>query len=222
MQEVFNEVVQLAVKNKTTKSVDTEVSSSSNTDTTEDTNTNSNANTNTSATTLDASNTFGNIDWQHPSWDLFLGIFFVVGALLYGVSLGKDRIIAILVSIYMALGIVETLPDFVLNIKINANFTLQVTAFVAVFVVLFFLLSRTAVLNSLNPNSQGSWWQVIIFSILHIGLLVSVTMSFLPTNLLSNFSELTRTIFTQEWARFGWVIAPIIAMIAFGKGDSAE
>ena len=182
-------------------------------------NTNESANANTTAqpTGLLAEAKKLNIDWQNPSWDLFLAAFFVVGALLYGISLGKDRIIAILVSIYMALAVVNALPDFVLNVKINDNFTLQVTAFVSVFVILFFLLSRSAILNSLDTSSQGKWWQVLIFSFLHVGLLISVTLSFMPEAFIGKFSELTRFLFTNEWTKFGWIITPIVAMIFFGR-----
>lgn len=202
---ILQQPVQLAKKNKNVNTA---------------ANVNSETNTNSSSTTpanllTDAKKL--NIDWQNPSWDLFLAAFFVVGALLYGISLGKDKIIAILVSIYMALAVVNALPDFVLNIKVNDNFTLQVTAFVSVFVVLFFLLSRSAILNSLDTSSQGKWWQVLIFSFLHVGLLVSVTLSFMPTPFVLKFSELTRFIFTNEWTNFGWIIAPIMAMIFFGR-----
>jgi len=214
---ILHQPIQLAKKNKnvnTTANVNTDTNS----------NTNINGNTNTSinsASGLIAEAKKMNINLENPSWDLFLGAFFVVGALLYGVSLGKDRIIAILVSIYMALAVVNALPDFVLNIKVNDNFTLQVTAFVSVFVILFFLLSRSAILNSLDTSSQGKWWQVLIFSFLHVGLLVSVTLSFMPAPFVAKFSELTRFIFTNEWTNFGWIIAPIIAMIFFGRRDSA-
>lgn len=178
-------------------------------------------NTNTTATTTTSiEDAFKNVDLNNPSWDLFLVGFFVVGALLYGVSLGKDRIISIMVSIYMALAVVAALPDFVLNIKVNENYTLQITAFIAIFVVLFFLLSRQAVLNSLAPSTHGKWWQVLLFSILHVGLLVSVTLSFMPPEMVNKFSGLTQYIFTNEWTRFGWIIAPIIAMIFVGR--SAE
>ncbi|MFA5996069.1 MAG: hypothetical protein WCW27_03985 [Patescibacteria group bacterium] len=180
--------------------------------------TNVNVNTNTvteSATVL--SDTIKELNLNNPSWDMFLVGFFVVGAGLYGLSLGKDRIISIMISIYMALAVVAALPQFVLNVKINSSFTVQITAFFAVFVVLFFFLSRQAVLNSLAPSSHGKWWQVIIFSFLHVGLLLSVTLSYLPPQLLTKFSELSRFIFTGEWPRFAWIIAPILAMIFLGK-----
>lgn len=167
--------------------------------------------------TLALDEALAKVNLDNPSWDLFLIGFFVVGALLYGLSLGKDRIISIMVSIYMALAVVAALPDFVLNIKVNESYTLQITAFLSVFIILFFLLSRQAVLNALSPNNEGKWWQTLIFSILHVGLLISVTMSFLPELMLSKFSPLTQYLFTNEWTAFGWIAAPIVAMIVVGR-----
>lgn len=157
------------------------------------------------------------LNLANPTWDLFLVGFFVVGALLYGLSLGKDRIIAIMVSIYMALAVVATLPDFVLNIKVNDSYTVQITAFISVFIILFFLLSRQAVLNALAPTGEGKWWQTLVFSVLHVGLLVSVTLSFMPETVLGKFSPLTQYLFTNEWTKFGWIAAPIVAMILVGR-----
>ncbi len=201
----------------TTKATGTVTGDTTTTDTTSEDSTTTNT---TSTTTASIEDAFSKVDLNNPSWDLFLVGFFVVGALLYGVSLGKDRIISIMVSIYMALAVVAALPDFVLNIKVNENYTLQITAFIAIFVVLFFLLSRQAVLNSLAPSTHGKWWQVLLFSILHVGLLVSVTLSFMPPEMVNKFSGFTQYIFTNEWTRFGWIIAPIIAMIFVGR--SAE
>lgn len=175
----------------------------------------------TEATTVSLEDLGANVNLGNPTWDLFLAGFFFVGALLYGWSLGKDRIITIMVSVYMALAVVAALPEFVLNVKVNENYTFQITAFIAVFVVLFFMLSRQAVLNSLSPGSDGKWWQTLLFSVLHVGLLVSVTMSFLPPQILANFSDLTLYLFTNQWTAFAWILAPILAMIFLGRSSEA-
>lgn len=160
-----------------------------------------------------------NIDMANPSWDLFLVGFFLVGSLLYGLSLGKDRIIAILMSIYMALAVVDKLPDFVVNINVNEGYAFQITTFIAVFVAMFFLLSRTAIARALPPSNRGGIIQTIVLSFLHVGLIISVALSFMPQQFLDRFSETTQKIFTGEWAAFIWIIAPIIAMIVFGRGQ---
>jgi hypothetical protein len=159
-----------------------------------------------------------NINWSQPSWDLFIILFFVVAGLLYGLSLGRNRIIVILVSIYMALAIVNTapfIPTLEASIRINDQVILKISTFLAVAIGLFFLLSRSALIKTIasSDEDQGSWWQVILFSILHVGLLVSVTLTFLPAEFVaSKLSPFTRTLFVGEWARFCWIVLPIIFM----------
>lgn len=156
------------------------------------------------------------INWTTPSWDLFILLFFIVGALLYGFSLGRDRIIVILVSIYMALAVVGNAPILrQLNLAFHLNDTtvLRISFFFGVFVILFFLLSRSALLKTIGENSvAGAWWQVILFSILQVGLLISITLTLLPAEVLNNFSYTTQRIFTSDWGRSAWLILPIIVM----------
>ncbi len=160
--------------------------------------------------------TLASIDWAKPSWDLFVYLFFVIGALLYGFSLGRDRIIVILVSIYMALAVVGNAPivnQFNLAFHISENIILRITFFLGVFVVLFFLLSRSALIKTIGENSApGKWWQVIVFSVLQVGLLISITLSFLPAETANAFSEQTRQIFISDYGKSAWLILPIVFM----------
>ena len=36
---------------------------------------------------------FGQLDFATPTWDVFLLMFFAIGSLLYGLTLGRDRIV---------------------------------------------------------------------------------------------------------------------------------
>ncbi|MFH1426136.1 MAG: hypothetical protein ABIG66_01750 [Candidatus Kerfeldbacteria bacterium] len=160
------------------------------------------------------------LDFANPSWDVFLILFFLVAALLYGISLGRDRIIVILISIYMALAVVETVPNFILNIDWNNQYAFQITTFISVFVILFFLISRSALLRTLGNNaSRGKFLHTIIFSVLHVGLMISISMTYLPASMIGKFAPFTQTIFTNEWMVFAWVVAPIVAMIVLGRRE---
>ncbi len=167
------------------------------------------------------------IDWAMPTWDLFIVIFFVIAAFLYGLSLGRDRVIVILVSIYMALAVINTAPylnDWSgkdINVNLGPNFAFKVTLFLGVFIALFFLLSRSALSRAFGSSGGGgSWWQVILFSFLHIGLMISVVMSFLPTETAEHLLPLTRQIFTSELGKFLWITTPIAAMVLFKGGSN--
>lgn len=164
---------------------------------------------------------FYSINWLQPSWDLFILLFFVVASLLYGISLGRDRIIVIMVSIYMSLAIVNYIPfinEFTAQISVNDAFALRVSVFLGLFILLFFFLSHSALLRTLgHSTAQGPLWQVMIFSFLHVGLLISVTLSFFPSNLSTVLSPFTQSIFTSDLARAVWVCLPVLVMVLLGR-----
>ncbi len=165
---------------------------------------------------------FAALNWAAPTWDIFILLFFVIGALLYGLSLGRDRVIIILVAVYMGLAVVSNTPllthlNFTLNVNQNSIF--KITFFLGLFVIFFFLLSRSALLKTIGgTNAPGSWWQTIIFSILQVGLLISITLNFLPVNMTQGLSEGTKQIFMGDNGRSAWMILPIIFMIIAPKG----
>lgn len=160
------------------------------------------------------------INWLTPSWDIFIIFFFIAAAFLYGLSLGLNRILIILISIYLSLALIDyfpftnaTLPE----IKIGGGISLRVTLFIGVVLVLFFFLSRSALLKAFKGGADGSFFQILIFSILHVGLLISVVLSYMPESFNHNLSPLTHTLFIDKTARFVWIFLPIIAMIMLGK-----
>jgi len=157
-----------------------------------------------------------NINWATPSWDLFIVLFFIIAAFLYGLSLGRDRTIVILVSIYMALAIVKTAPyldGFTAQISLNNASIVNVTLFLGVFIILFFLMSRSALANTIASDADGKWWHAIVFSFFHIGLLLSITLDYLPSAYADNISPEMRQLFISEPARFFWLVAPVVMMV---------
>lgn len=165
------------------------------------------------------------VNWSQPSWDLFIILFFIIAGFLYGLSLGRDRVIVILVSIYMAMAVVNTLPylsNLTTEVGVTSLFAVKISVFVTLFIVLFFLLSRSALTSTIAASdSRGAWWQVLLFSFLHVGLLTTVTLSFLPPSSLQHLAPLTRSLFATEAARFIWILAPILAMVIL-KGGASE
>lgn len=172
-----------------------------------------------------AQNFVANVNWAQPSWDLFIVLFFIIAGFLYGLSLGRDRVIVILVSIYMALAVVNTAPfigNFQADVGVANVFVFRISAFIAVFIILFLLLARSALLQTIaSSDTKGSWWQVMLFSFLHVGLLISIVLSFLPANASDHLAPLTRSVFVSETGRFLWIVGPILAMVLI-KGGAAE
>jgi len=169
----------------------------------------------------DAANYVAQINWAVPTWDLFIVLFFIVTVFLYGLSLGRDRIVVILVSIYMALAVVSNAP-FIDQLRFSTAggqiAAFRIGAFVGIFVLLFFLLSRSVLLKTFSNLAAGKWWQVLAFSIFHVGLLVSITLSLLPVDAVNHLAPLTRSLFVSDGGKFVWIVAPILAMVMI-KGD---
>lgn len=157
---------------------------------------------------------FGGINWSFPTWDLFIFIFFVVSVVLYGLALGRDRILAILFSIYISLAVASNLPFInertAERFGFGPVFVLKLFVFAVGIVGLFLLFSRMGILSSFTENA--SIFHITIFSILHVGLLISIILSFLPPTAVESLAGFTRTLFTSEIARFLWILAPIGAM----------
>ena len=122
--------------------------------------------------------TFLGIDWSTPTWDLVILLFFIISVLIYSFTLGRDRIVAIMISTYISLAVTTNLPFMAeLTEMINSfgRLTFQISSFLIVFILLFFMLSRGSVIQGFS-NISGSWWQVIIFALLQVGLMASIIM----------------------------------------------
>lgn len=156
---------------------------------------------------------FSQINWSVPSWDLFIYLFFAIGAVLYGMALGRDRVLAMLISIYIGLAISSNLPF--LNEKtagkvgLSSVFMLRLLVFAAVLVLGFYVFSRVGLVSI---SSDSKVWHVFLFSFCQVGLLVSIVLSFLPSEILQSLNPFTRQVFMTEMARFLWILAPLAAM----------
>jgi hypothetical protein len=158
----------------------------------------------------------GEVNWATPSWDIFVVIFTLVAVLLYGLSLGRDRIIVILVSAYITFAVIASAPvDWVFA----DDFTAKAVAFPVLLIAIFFLLTRTSLAGVFGRLSSGSLWQAFIFSVLHVGLIVSLTVYFLPDTAVARLHPLTQFLFDGDVARLLWVSAPIVALALFTDAD---
>lgn len=174
---------------------------------------------------MDITNLFSAINWTTPSWDLFIIIFFLAAVFLFGFGMGRNRILITIVSIYMTLALVHYFPfatSGAAEVKLGEEFILKISIFLGTVLALFFLLARSALTSAFSGSAQGSWFQIIIFSFLQVGLLISVILSFLPTEIVGELLPTTKDIFTTGKAQFTWLLAPILAMIIIGRGEKPE
>lgn len=164
------------------------------------------------------------LDFNSPSWDLFIYLFFLAAAFVYGFTLGRSRIVLLIISTYMALSVIyaATLPGGFFastgtqNLTVGASpfFIVQITAFVGAMLLIFFFLTGSALRRALNVDDvQGKWWQIILLSLAHAGLLIAAIMSFIPEIQRTSLLGTTQTLFASNKALFFWTLAPILMMM---------
>ncbi len=160
-------------------------------------------------------------DWSSPSWDLLVILFIVFGGLIYGMSLGRDRLALLTVAIYVSLALVNTAPFVDHEFAAKVNFAgyaidIKIVAFLGLLFLLMFFLARGALFRSLlgGEISRG-FWQALFLSFAHTGLLVAIVMNYLPAGAVNNFSDSVRNVFFGQWQLFWWLLTPIVIMIVF-------
>ncbi|MGC9048770.1 MAG: hypothetical protein ACP5IX_00915 [Patescibacteria group bacterium] len=146
-----------------------------------------------------------------PTWDLFIFMFFVGAVLLFVFSLSRDKLLITLLSTYTTIALINSV-SFLENIyKDTLPFYLWKIIIFIVLLILFSILISRAI--GLSQYTFGSIRQIVIFSILQVGLLMSIIFSFLPIEFINYLSPLTKNIFVSNLGKTFWLILPIISLI---------
>lgn len=160
-----------------------------------------------------------------PSWDLFIGLFFIIG-LAYGFILQRDKIVATLMATYAGLVVsdllVEPIGQFfqgdktVFNqIWVRSN-TSPFSIHLAVFILIIVLLSAKGGLSGSRGRGAMSHFEVLLYSALTTALIVSSIFSFLPEATRDTYVAGSRLVSFLVLHREWWLIAPIGALVFFG------
>ena len=158
---------------------------------------------------------------QLPTWDLFIGIAFVIGV-AYGFILRREKTITTLCSTYIGLVIASSFSDtifsffqgdtFIANqvwIKSNASLS---TISIATLLVSIFLVSG-AINSSSTRSGDTSPLEVIVFSALNVALIISSILGFLPEGVRATTIEGSRVASVIFAFRTWWVVVPPIALV---------
>jgi len=166
--------------------------------------------------------------FTNPSWDLILIVVFIGAAFLYGLILGRNKLIALLLSTYFSLVIIGAVPwkTFValFGLKDLPSPTFRIYLFLALILFFFFIIPHSVLGSSLRiaKHGQSSWFQILIFAICQIGLLTSIILSFLPSKVIADLSPLIKQFFVGQTPQFFWLTIPIFAMVLLRKKHKEE
>lgn len=149
------------------------------------------------------------------------GLFLVVVAILgfaYGVVIGRDRAVIVLLSLYVAFCIVTNAPAISLvsqGLGFGRVPALRVGWFLGLFVVLFVILWRSSALKNLI-HTRGHWMHAGVFGLLEIGFLTSTSLFLLPSAWISALPALFQVVFLGDIGRSVWFLAPIVGLVTLG------
>ena len=160
-------------------------------------------------------------NWNSPSWDLFILGFWLVASVLFAFAAGRGRMLLILVCTYMAQLLVIKAP-FLSNIaadKLNiASSTMpQLAAFSILFLVFFIFMGRYAFRSTADGRQILALPFTLAFTVLQVGLLINIVISYLPVQVQNSFSPLIQFLFLHPNASFIWLLAPIVFLILIGR-----
>lgn len=169
-----------------------------------------------------------------PSWDLAIIVFFLIG-IAFGYILQREKIVATLLSVYVALVVTQIFSGNVLSffqgdkvlfnqvwIKSGSSpFTVRVVIFMAIIM----LLSAKGGISGSKSKGIFSPIEIIIFSFLTTALILSSIFYFMPVESRESFMATSRManfiIKNYVW----WVLIPVAAMVGLGffrKGSSSD
>lgn len=154
-------------------------------------------------------------------WDLFIILIFLIAVLLYGLFLGRNRIVILFLSSYFSWSIIKSVPWeslgvikwLSINQKPSSSFL--VLAFIGLILVLYFLIPRSVLSSVLRIRKRGDayWWQLLLLAVVQVGFLVMAVFSFLPYKAIGDLAPLIKKVFIGEESQFVWVLLPILILI---------
>lgn len=163
-------------------------------------------------------------------WDLFIILVFLLAVFIYGFLLGRNRIIILLLTSYFSLVISGVLPwskliSFSwLGLGKTPSPSLRILVFLGLILLFYLLIPRSILSSALRIRKRGdaSWAQLFILSLLQLGLLAAVILSFLPNEVLADFTPLVKKIFVGDEAQFVWLTLPILVMVLMRRKKLEE
>ncbi len=160
---------------------------------------------------------FQNLDLANSlNWTAIF--IFLAVAFLYGLSMGRNRLVVVILGTYFSYLLAKNIPWKELDIlgfKEAPSNSVQIFIFLALILGFYFLIPHSSLRHTfrLGGKNKGNWWQALLLSILQIGLILEMVMTFLSVKSLNNLNPLAKTVFSGDWPKFLWFLLPILVLM---------
>lgn len=141
-------------------------------------------------------------------------LFFVIAlvSFVFGMFIGRYKIITVLVNIYVSLAIINAVPE-----KYFTDYTYKLLLFYALVVTLT-IVSKKLFEIYISGSGSGFLWRVFAMSFLEVMMLISVTLTLVPKKVaLEYVSPASFDYLATDMARLFWMVLPLIFMFTIHK-----
>ena len=156
------------------------------------------------------------VNWISASMDVFVLLAIASGIAVYSLFLGRDRVFIILISSYISIVLADKLYPFSGATGLNKpedSFLNHTIIFLGGVLILFFILSNSSFTSIFDESPRGTWKQTVLVSLLQIGLMASIIVSFMPSQQIETLPVVTRTLLADFRAQLFWLLSPFIFMV---------
>lgn len=158
-------------------------------------------------------------DWNTPpfGWELIAISVIGLSLVLYAISLGRDKITNLLLSMYVAYSIFLVIPDmqFLSKLSLGQYLNSNVLLFLLFYGVIIVIFIKSAVVSGIVSASFVLWQQAVLV-LCTVLLFASLLFEFIPKQGFGNGFE---TLLLSPVMRFGIFILPILLLFLFSRGD---
>jgi hypothetical protein len=143
------------------------------------------------------------------------GLLVFVALLLWGLSLGKTKILISILAAYVGYGLTQLFP-FSSAISEMAKGVSDYYINIGLFVVMYifvFLVFNFSLMKKRASSSEFSLWQILLFNILQIGFMAGIIFSYLPQDIGVKFLGSFYWVFGSAQAVFVWTLLPLLTLL---------
>lgn len=146
------------------------------------------------------------------TWDIGILIFFWFAAFFFGLSIGRRKLVLLLISLYFGFALVDLAPWW-RDLGKSYSFV-EPLLFAATVGVIFYFLSGSILTSSFKilKRDESPLWHLLFLSLVTIGFLTSSFLAFFPTSYYNNFSTITLELFILNYTHFWWAVAGIVVL----------
>jgi hypothetical protein len=149
---------------------------------------------------------------QDMAQDATLLLVVVFASFIFGMFIGRYKLVTILINIYVSLAILAAVPVGYIN-----GYTQTLIVFFATLITLT-LVSKRLFEIYISGSGSGFLWRIFAMSFLEVVFLISVVLSILPKKVaLEYVSANSYDYLASPIAQFVWMIIPLAFIFVIHK-----